>query len=66
MGRDKAMTTDSNPEPEGTEAGSEYERTGQHGPEMDDTQVAATEELRDDLPPVTDDAAEEPSADDAG
>jgi len=33
---------------------------------MDDTQVAATEELRDDLPPVTDDAAEEPSADDAG
>jgi hypothetical protein len=44
------------------ERGSEYERTGQHGPEMDDTQVAATERLRDELPPVTD----EPSDGDAG
>jgi hypothetical protein len=61
------MTTDSSPEPEGTEAGSEYERTGQHGPEMDDTQVAATEKLRDDLPPVTDESsADDASADDAG
>ena len=61
------MTTDSSPEPEGTEAGSEYERTGQHGPEMDDTQVAATEEWRDDLPPVTDESsADDGSADDAG
>jgi hypothetical protein len=61
------MTTDSNPEPEGTEAGSEYERTGQHGPEMDDTQVAATEELRDELPPVTDESStDDASADDAG
>lgn len=48
------MTTDSNPEPEGADAGSEHERTGQHGPEMDDTQVEATGELRDELPPVTD------------
>jgi len=61
------MTTDSSREPEGTEAGSEYERTGQHGPEMDDTQVAATEKLRDDLPPVTDESsADDASADDAG
>ena len=61
------MTTDSNPEPEGAEADSEYERTGQHGPEMDDTQVAATEELRDELPPVTDDSsADDGSADTAG
>jgi hypothetical protein len=61
------MTTDSNPEPEGTEAGSEYEHTGQHGPEMDDTQVAATEELRDELPPVTDESsADDASADGAG
>jgi hypothetical protein len=28
------------------------DETGQHGPEMDDTQVEATEQLRDDLPPV--------------
>jgi hypothetical protein len=61
------MTTDSNPEPEGTAAGSEDERTGQHGPEMDDTQVAATGELRDELPPVTDGpSADDASADDAG
>jgi hypothetical protein len=49
------MTSD--PRPEDAEDGSEYERTGQHGPEMDDTQVAATEKLRDELPPVTDDAS---------
>ena len=30
-------------------------RDEQHGPEMDDTQVAATGELRDELDPVTDD-----------
>jgi hypothetical protein len=28
------------------------DETGQHGPEMDDTQVEATEALRDELPPV--------------
>ena len=56
------MTTDSNPEPEGTDAGPEHERTGQHGPEMDDTQVEATGELRDELPPVT----EDPSGDSSG
>jgi hypothetical protein len=31
------------------------QRPEQHGPEMDDTQVEATGELRDQLPPVTDD-----------
>ena len=35
------------------ERGSEYERTGQHGPEMDDTQVEATEALRDEWPAAT-------------
>lgn len=58
------MTTDSNPEPEGADAG--HERTGQHGPEMDDTQVEATGELRDELPPVTDDSSADSSADAAG
>ena len=53
------MTTDSNPEPEPTEEGSEYERTGQHGPEMDDTQVEVTGELRDQLDPVTEGDAED-------
>jgi hypothetical protein len=57
------MTTDSNPEPEGADAGSEHERTGQHGPEMDDTQVEATGELRDELPPVTDDSPDDSSDD---
>jgi hypothetical protein len=60
------MTDDTNPEPETHEPGSDYERTGQHGPEMDDTQVAATEELRDDLPPVDDDSTSDASADSAG
>jgi hypothetical protein len=32
------------------------QRPEQHGPEMDDTQVEATGELRDELPPVTDDS----------
>jgi hypothetical protein len=32
-------------------------RPEQHGPEMDDTQVEATGELRDRLDPVTDDDA---------
>jgi hypothetical protein len=32
-------------------------RPEQHGPEMDDTQVEATGELRDHLDPVTDDDA---------
>ena len=41
---------DSTPEPDATS--DDYEQTGQHGPEMDDTQVAATEELRDELPPA--------------
>jgi hypothetical protein len=31
------------------------EETGQHGPEMDDDQVRATGELRDELPPVHED-----------
>jgi hypothetical protein len=58
--------TQSEPESKEPETGSEYERTGQHGPEMDDTQVAATEGLRDEWPPVTDDpSADEPSADGA-
>ena len=61
------MTTDSSPEPESTDAASEYERTGQHGPEMDDTQVAATEKLRDELPPVTEESSgDDDSADAAG
>jgi hypothetical protein len=37
------MTPQSEPKPEAGNDRSEYERTGQHGPEMDDTQVAATE-----------------------
>jgi hypothetical protein len=56
------MTPQSEPKPEAGDDRSEYERTGQHGPEMDDTQVAATEGLRDEWPPVTD----EPSGDGAG
>jgi hypothetical protein len=56
------MTTDSNPEHEGADADSERERTGQHGPEMDDTQVEATGELRDELPPVTDDSSGDDSS----
>jgi hypothetical protein len=55
--------TQSEPTSENAETGSEYERTGQHGPEMDDTQVAATEGLRDVLPPVTDEPTEDSSAD---
>ncbi|MDX6299904.1 MAG: hypothetical protein QOF53_1118 [Nocardioidaceae bacterium] len=43
---------------EPTEASSEADaRPEQHGPEMDDTQVEATGELRDRLEPVTDDDA---------
>jgi hypothetical protein len=60
------MTTDSNPEPDAGGAASDDERTGQHGPEMDDTQVEATEALRDELPPVTDESSSDPSADPAG
>ena len=56
------MTDDSNPEPGTHEPGSDNERTGQHGPEMDDTQVAATEALRDELPPVDDDSSSDASA----
>ena len=37
------------------------DRTGQHGPEMDDTQVEATDALHDELPPV-----EQPGHDDEG
>jgi hypothetical protein len=40
------------------------DETGQHGPEMDDTQVEATEALRDDLPPVDPDDPDD--ADDSG
>jgi hypothetical protein len=47
------MTSHNGPAPDPSGAdGSDYEQTGQHGPEMDDTQVRATEELRDDLPPA--------------
>jgi hypothetical protein len=61
------MTPQSEPKPEAGDDRSEYERTGQHGPEMDDTQVAATEGLRDEWPPVTDEpSADEPSGDGAG
>ena len=34
-------------------------RPEQHGPEMDDTQVEATGDLRDDLPPVDPDRDDE-------
>jgi hypothetical protein len=50
-----AMTSHNDPTPDpagtdGTDESSDYARTGQHGPEMDDTQVQATEEFRDELP----------------
>jgi len=35
------------------------ERPEQHGPEMDDTQVEATGDLRDQLPPVTEEEHDE-------
>jgi hypothetical protein len=44
------MTSEQAPTPDPSTA--DHERTGQHGPEMDDTQVEATEELRDELPPA--------------
>jgi hypothetical protein len=54
------MTSQSDPQP--PTDGGDYPQTGQHGPEMDDTQVAATEELRDRLPEVgTDDQGADPS-----
>ena len=53
------MSSSSEPKPQPAPSGSDYERTGQHGPEMDDTQVAATEGLRDELPPVSEVADDE-------
>jgi hypothetical protein len=44
------MTSQSDPQPPADSG--DYPQTGQHGPEMDDTQVAATEGLRDQLPEV--------------
>jgi hypothetical protein len=45
------MTTRNDPSStEGTDESSDHARTGQHGPEMDDTQVDAAEELADELP----------------
>jgi hypothetical protein len=46
------MTSQSDPQPQSPTGAEDYPQTGQHGPEMDDTQVAATEELRDRLPEV--------------
>jgi hypothetical protein len=54
------MTSQNDPTPDVSDSndstdsndGSDYAQTGQHGPEMDDTQVEATEALRDDLPPA--------------
>jgi hypothetical protein len=49
--------TESPADPDGADA--DLGRPEQHGPEMDDTQVAATGELADELDPVTDDEGED-------
>jgi hypothetical protein len=49
------MPTEEPTDPDAADPG----RPEQHGPEMDDTQVAATGELADELDPVTDDEGED-------
>jgi hypothetical protein len=50
---------DPSPPADPHDPGSSYRREPQHGPEMDDTQVEATGELRDQLDPVPDGDAED-------
>jgi hypothetical protein len=57
------MTSQSDPQPQSPADADDYPRTGQHGPEMDDTQVAATEGLRDQLPEVDADPEDRDDAD---
>jgi hypothetical protein len=53
------MPTEEPTDPTGTPEDADPGRAEQHGPEMDDTQVAATGELADELDPVTDDEGED-------
>jgi hypothetical protein len=46
------MTSQSDEQPQPPADTGDYPKTGQHGPEMDDTQVEATEGFRDRLPEV--------------